>query len=147
MLEALDERSAAQLFTERCAADAQAAVASEVAAIYAATEGLPLGIELAAGLTRTLPVERVAEELGSGLSAVLDWTYQLLGEQERKVLHEVAVFADGFTLEDAERIAADPRDVAPALTELADRNLLLVEDLDGRRFRVPGAVRDHTLQR
>ncbi|MGC4944259.1 BTAD domain-containing putative transcriptional regulator [Kribbella sp. DT2] len=147
MLEPLDEHSAAQLFTERCAADAQAAVASEVAAICTATEHLPLGIELAAGLTRTLSVARVAEELSSGLSAVLDWTYQLLGAAERKVLHEVVVFAGGFTLEDAERIAADPRDVAPALTELADRNLLLVEDHDGRRFRVPGAVRDYTLQR
>ncbi|MEV6281125.1 BTAD domain-containing putative transcriptional regulator [Kribbella sp. NPDC051770] len=144
-LEPLDAFAAARLFTERCAADAQQADPDLVAAICTAAGGMPLGIELAAGLTRTVPVGEVAAYMRerNGLHAVLDRSLQLLDTVEREVLLLVASFADGFTLEAAEQAAADPRDVAPALTELADRNLLLVEAVGGRRFRMPGAVRDH----
>lgn len=177
-MDPLDGVAAAQLFTERCAADAQGADPQLVAAICTAVDRLPLGIELAAGLTRTLTVPQLAERLadrmrllvagsrdpqprGTGLAAgslhpqpqhtslvaALDWSHQLLGDAERAVLRRVAVFADGFTLEAAEQVAVDPRDVAPALTELADRSLLTVEAVGGRRFRMLEIVRDYALGR
>lgn len=161
-MDPLDAIAAAQLFTERCAADAQGADPELVAAICSAVDRLPLGIELAAGLTRTLTVPQLAERIeqrmrllvsGSrdaqarhaSLVAALDWSHQLLGESERAVLRRFAIFAGGFTLEAAEQVALDPRDVAPALTELADRSLLTVEAVNGRRFRLLETVRDYAL--
>ncbi|NEA34765.1 BTAD domain-containing putative transcriptional regulator [Streptomyces sp. SID13031] len=158
----LDAIAAAQLFTERCAADAQGADPEQVAAICSAVDRLPLGIELAAGLTRTLTVPQLADRLEqrmrllvagtrdakarhASLVAALDWSHQLLGDAERAVLRRVAIFAGGFTLEAAEQVALDPRDVAPALTELADRSLLTVEAVNGRRFRLLETVRDYAL--
>lgn len=158
----LDAIAAAQLFTERCAADAQGADPEQVAAICSAVDRLPLGIELAAGLTRTLTVPQLAGRLEqrmrllvagtrdakarhASLVAALDWSHQLLGDAERAVLRRVAIFAGGFTLEAAEQVALDPRDVAPALTELADRSLLTVEAVNGRRFRLLETVRDYAL--
>lgn len=81
----------------------------------------------------------------TSLVAALDWSHQLLGDAERAVLRRVAVFAGGFTLEAAEQVALDPRDVAPALTELADRSLLTIEAVNGRRFRLLETVRDYAL--
>jgi predicted ATPase/DNA-binding SARP family transcriptional activator len=158
----LDALAAAQLFTERCAIDAQGADPEQVAAICTAVDRFPLGIELAAGLTRTLTVPQLAKRLTdrmrllvaggrdsqarhTSLVAALDWSHQLLGDAERAVLRRVAVFAGGFTLEAAEQVALDPRDVAPALTELADRSLLTVEAVNGRRFRLLETVRDYAL--
>lgn len=160
----LDALAAAQLFTERCAIDAQGAEPEQVAAICTAVDRFPLGIELAAGLTRTLTVPQLAKRLTdrmrllvsggrdsqarhTSLVAALDWSHQLLGDSERAVLRRVAVFAGGFTLEAAEQVALDPRDVAPALTELADRSLLTVEAVNGRRFRLLETVRDYALSK
>jgi predicted ATPase len=148
-IEPLDPVSAAQLFTERCAVDAQDADPEHLAAICTALDRLPLGIELAAGLTRTVTVpqlaERLAAEAPADVIAVLDWSHELLDDAERAVLHRVADFADGFTLEAAEQVAVDPRDVAPALTELADRGLLTVEAVGGRRFRMLETIRGYVL--
>lgn len=158
----LDAIAAAQLFTERCAVDALGADPEQVAAICSAVDRLPLGIELAAGLTRTLTVPQLVQRLEqrmrllvsgtrdaqarhASLVAALDWSHQLLGDAERAVLRRVAIFAGGFTLEAAEQVALDPRDVAPALTELADRSLLTVEAVNGRRFRLLETVRDYAL--
>jgi predicted ATPase len=158
----LDAIAAAQLSTERSAADAQGADPEQVPAICSAADRLPLGIELAAGLTRTLTVAQLADRIeqrmrllvgGSGgaqarhasLVAALNWSHQLLGDAERAILRRVAVFAGGFTLEAAEHVALDPRDFAPALTELADRSLLTVEAVSRRRFRLLETVRDYAL--
>jgi tetratricopeptide (TPR) repeat protein len=88
---------------------------------------------------------RDAQLRHTSLVAALDWSHQLLGDAERAVLRRVAVFSGGFTLEAAEHVAVDPRDVAPALTELADRSLLTVEAVNGRRFRLLETVRDYAL--
>ena len=40
---------------------------------------------------------------------MIDWSWELLGEDERRVLRRLAVFADGCTLEAAERCAAATR--------------------------------------
>ncbi|MFC6162350.1 AfsR/SARP family transcriptional regulator [Kribbella jiaozuonensis] len=158
----LDALDAAKLFTERCATDAHSADPEQIAAICTAVDRYPLGIELAAGLTRTLTVPQLAKRLAdrmrllvagsrdaqlrhTSLVAALDWSHQLLGDRERAVLRRIAVFAGGFTLEAAEQVADNPRDVAPALTELADRSLLTVEAVNGRRFRLLETVRDYAL--
>ncbi|WP_431919269.1 BTAD domain-containing putative transcriptional regulator [Nonomuraea jabiensis] len=130
----LPAHAAATLFTQRCAPDQADADPAAVAAICAAVDRLPLGIELAAGLTRTLTVAQLAARVedrlrllaGGGrnaggrhtsLRAALDWSHDLLAERERLVLRRVSVFSGGFDLEAAEQVvpdvAAGPGTVGP----------------------------------
>ncbi|MFI9838339.1 AfsR/SARP family transcriptional regulator [Nonomuraea sp. NPDC051941] len=127
----LPAHAAATLFTQRCAPDQAGAEPAAVAAICAAVDRLPLGIELAAGLTRTLTVAQLAARVedrlrllvGGGrtaggrhtsLRAALDWSHDLLAERERLVLRRVSVFSGGFDLEAAEHVVPTvPGDAGP----------------------------------
>jgi predicted ATPase/DNA-binding SARP family transcriptional activator len=160
-VEPLGLAAAVRLFEERCAADARPEP-GQVREICAAVDRLPLGVELAAGLTRTLTVPQLAERLHDRLGllvggardeggrhasmrAALDWSHELLPERERLVLRRVAVFRGGFELEAAEAVVAADG-VAAALTELVDRSLVAVASGDGRRrFSLLESVRDHAL--
>src|SRR4030095_12104588 len=53
------------------------------------------------------------------LRATLDWSFDLLGQQERVVLRRLAIFAGGFTLEAASVVVSDQ-----AIDELAAVDLL-----------------------
>jgi predicted ATPase/DNA-binding SARP family transcriptional activator len=127
----LPARAATTLFTQRCAPDQADAEPAAVAAICAAVDRLPLGIELAAGLTRTLTVAQLAARVedrlrllvGGGrtaggrhtsLRAALDWSHDLLAERERLVLRRVSVFSGGFDLEAAEHVVPGVPAVAGA---------------------------------
>lgn len=164
----LGPSAAAHLFELRAAPDQVGADPDAVDAICAAVDRLPLGIELAAGLTRTLTVTQLSARVGdrlrllvggardaggrhSSLRAALDWSHDLLGERERVVLRRLAAFSGGFTLEAAERVVPGRNlqvgEVAPALAELADRSLLAVQTAGGRRFLLLETVRDYALER
>ena len=86
-------------------------------------DGLPLAIELAAARLRILSSAQLAERLGDifsvlvggarfapprhqALRATLDWSHDLLYEDERTVFRRLAPFAGGFTLHAAEWVAA-----------------------------------------
>lgn len=164
----LGPAAAAQLFDLRCAPDQAGADPAAVATICAAVDRLPLGVELAAGLTRTLTVAQLSARVNdrlrllvggrrdaggrhSSLRAALDWSHDLLDDRERTVLRRLSVFSGGFTLEAAEQVLAgdglQAEDVAPALAELADRSLVAVETGAGRRFLLLETVRDYALDR
>ncbi len=117
----LGPEAAARLFAQRCAPDQTEADPRDVASVCEAVDRLPLGIELAAGLTRTLTVRQLAERVNdrlrllvggtrvrggrhSSLRAALDWSHDLLDDRERTVLRRTAVFTGGFTLEAAEHV-------------------------------------------
>jgi predicted ATPase/DNA-binding SARP family transcriptional activator len=157
---ALSPAAAALLFCDRSGAEPSA----DVDAVCAAVDHLPLGVELAAGLTRTLSVPQLARRLDdrlrllvgglrgsrqrhSSLRAALDWSHELLDELQQAVLRRAAVFLGGWTLEAAEEVLAfdgvEVADVASTLTELADRNLIAVTD--GPRFRMLETVRHYAL--
>ncbi|MFC9329162.1 BTAD domain-containing putative transcriptional regulator [Kitasatospora sp. NPDC057015] len=105
-------------------------------------DGLPLAIELAAARLRVMTPRQIADRLdgrfalltaGSRtllprqqtLRAVVDWSWDLLGEHERAVLRRLSAFAGGWTLEDAEAVCSDEADVPRA--EVADLLLSLVD--------------------
>ena len=108
---------------------------------------MPLAIELAAARTRAFSVRQIAERLDdrfrllSGgprtvaprhqtLEATLDWSYELLPASEQSLLRCLAVFVGGWTLEDAEGVCAEaikPAEVLPALANLVDKSLVVVE--------------------
>jgi predicted ATPase len=120
-LRPLAAAAAAELFCARSAAEP----GPEVDAICAAVDRLPLAIELAAGLTRTLSVTQLAERIDNrlrllvrgprdagirhtSLRAALDWSHELLETPERVALRRLSVFAGGFTAEAAQAVIADP---------------------------------------
>jgi predicted ATPase/DNA-binding SARP family transcriptional activator len=165
----LPPRDAARLFATRAAGGHDPGT---VGVVCAAVDHLPLGIELAAGLTRTFSVPQLAERMGLrllvggprdagprhvSLHAALDWSHELLPPAERAVLRRLAVFAGGWTLEAAERVVpggatdsgadsggVDRAGVAPALASLVDRCLVTVA---GGRFALLETVREYAADR
>ena len=119
---------AVRLFADRAAAvldgfEVSAANAPAVARICRTLDGMPLAIELAAPWLRTLTPAQLAERLDdrfallSGgsrtalprhqtLRAVVDWSWDLLSDQERVLARRLAVFPAGATLAAAERVCA-----------------------------------------
>jgi predicted ATPase/class 3 adenylate cyclase len=96
-------------------------------------DALPLALELAAARTRVLTpaqiVERLAQRLDlfeggrdasprqRTLRATLEWSYDLLTEDEQRLFARLAVFTGGFTVEAAENVCAAHLDVLQSLVE------------------------------
>jgi predicted ATPase len=86
------------------------------------------------------------------LRATLDWSYELLPAIERTVLHRLAVFAGGFTLEAASAAAASHDLAVPEVVErvahLVAKSLVVVE-LSGAvtRYRLLETTRAYALEK
>ncbi|MGH2601998.1 MAG: ATP-binding protein, partial [Dehalococcoidia bacterium] len=133
--------------------------AEAVAEVCRRLDGIPLAIELAAARVRALSVEQIAVRLedrlrlltgGSRtalprhqtLRAALDWSHDLLTEEERALLRRLSVFAGGFELEAAEHVEA--ADVLDVLTSLVDKSLVIAEEQGGIvRYRLLETVRQY----
>ncbi len=131
-------------------------VEDRVREIAVGLDGMPLAIELAAARVNTMTVAeisarlddrfalltsgpRTAHERHRSLRAVVDWSYDLLGELERQLLRRLAVFRGGWTLEAAAAcvdMTAD--DVMDPLSALVDRSLVVTDD---GRFRSLETIR------
>ena len=120
---------AVQLFMERAAAggnpiDLSDADAHLVAGICRKLDGIALALELAAGRVGTFGIRGTAELLElrfklvwqgrrtalprhQTLNAMLDWSYNLLTEEEQRVIFRLSVFVGAFTLEAAQAVAAE----------------------------------------
>ncbi|WP_433529396.1 BTAD domain-containing putative transcriptional regulator [Micromonospora sp. CA-263727] len=133
---------------------------AEVGEICRRLDGLPLAIELAAARLRTLSPGQVAAALddrfrlltgGSRtalprhrtLRAVVDWSWALLTDAERRLAERLAVFPSSITAESA--VAVGGGDAAPVLDVLVDKSLLQVVG-DGR-FRMLETIREYGLER
>ncbi len=126
-------------------------------------DGLPLAIELAAARLRILSISQLAVRLDDvfavlvggartaprrhqTLRATLDWSHDLLDEDERAVFRRLAVFAGGFTLAAAEEVAGG--DVLDILTRLADKSLVRVDHgADEARYHLLATVREYARER
>jgi predicted ATPase/DNA-binding winged helix-turn-helix (wHTH) protein len=155
--------SAVQLFVERAAAAAANFVLDEsnaqvVGEICRRLDGIPLAIELAAGrmdacgiggistlLDNQSPLSirgrRTAQRRHQTLSATLDWSYDLLPENERNVLRRLSVFAGVFSLDAARAISAGPGDHASitfdVIANLVAKSLVAAEfDATHARYRL-----------
>ena len=111
-----------------------------VARLVRRLDGMPLAIELAAARVEALGVEQLLDRLDDrfallvggdrlaagrqrSLAATVQWSYQLLDEDERRVFRAVSVFPGPFTLEGAEAVAG--AGAAPAVLRLVDCSLLV----------------------
>ena len=160
----LAESPALALFTDRAQAARPGYVADDSAReICRRLDGLPLALELAAARLRTLPAKELAERLddrfrlltgGSRtalprhrtLRAVVDWSWDLLEEPERRLARRLAVFPAGATLEAA--TAVDGEDALDGLAALTERSLLqVVPDSDPTRYRMLETIREYGLEK
>jgi predicted ATPase/DNA-binding SARP family transcriptional activator len=154
------DRAAAAVFGFRLTAGNLPAVAE----ICRRLDGLPLAIELACARLRTLPAPELAARLddrfrlltgGSRaalprhqtLLAVVEWSWDLLSEAERRLARRLAVFAGGATPEAAEAVCPDEslpvRDVVGLLGALADKSLVELREVPGEppRYRMLDTIR------
>jgi non-specific serine/threonine protein kinase len=165
------EHSAVQLFVARTRAqqaDFRAAVGElpTVAAICRHLDGMPLAIEFAAARAATLGIEEVERHLDDRfalltggrrtalprhqtLRATLDWSYELLPEEERRLLRTVAAFPAGFTLEAATAVAGEAKSfVAMGISSLVSKSLVTSDNVEGeRRWRLLETVRVYALEK
>lgn len=168
-VEQLDELAgvaSVQLFVERAsAADPTFALTSENAADVALTcrllGGSPLAIELAAARMGLLSVRQLAERLAAdpltvlgrgpselpdrqrSLTATIEWSIDLLDDDERAILRRLSVFEHSFTMDSAEHVADCGPATLDALAVLVESHLVEVLDGEGTpRFAMPVPVRD-----
>lgn len=128
--------------------------ASFAAEICSRLDGLPLAIELAAARIRTMSLASMIEQfdrrfdwLSQGardqpewrqtLTGAIEWSVNLLTEQERALFHRLSIFPGGWTLAAAEEICSDDvlcgrSEVFRLLIHLMEKSLVIPEDEDGR---------------
>jgi predicted ATPase/DNA-binding winged helix-turn-helix (wHTH) protein len=159
-----------QLFAERVQASAAGlalgdAEAPQIADICRRLDGIPLAIELAAARVELLGMRgliarlddccyllkggrRTAKVRHRTLEATLDWSYALLGEGERNMLHRLSVFRRRFSLEEALSIGANGREgleeAMDALSSLVSKSMLAtVADTGAARYRMLETTRSY----
>ncbi|CAM4353826.1 BTAD domain-containing putative transcriptional regulator [Nocardia ninae] len=124
----LEQASAVQLFVARARASARdfvldADTAEPIATLCRRLDGIPLALELAATRVRALGVHEMVARLDDRfrllatghrgapprqqtLTAMIDWSWELLDATEQAVLRRLAVHAGGCTLDAAEIVCA-----------------------------------------
>ncbi len=171
---ALMQYEGVRLFVDRVQAVLPAFVVDEtnakpLAQICSRLDGIPFALELAAARVRAMSVDQLAVRLSDRfriltggsrtalprqqtLRALIDWSYNLLSEQEQILLGRLSVFSGGWQLEDAEAICTgDPIEdweVLDLLTSLVDKSIVVFEDRSqAGRYRLMESIRQYSLER
>ena len=155
----LSTEDAVALFVER-ATSARPGVhldPDEVRGLVTRLDGLPLAVELAAAKVRAMSVAEIARRLDNRfallrggsrdaperhqtLLAVIDWSWNLLVEEERVALRRLSVFRDGFSLDGATALLG--YDAVEVLDSLAQQSLVVVREDGAVRYRLLETVRE-----
>jgi predicted ATPase/class 3 adenylate cyclase len=167
------EFEAVRLFVDRAVAVENSFTIDEknalaIAQICAHLDGIPLAIELAAARVRVLSVSEIAERLDDRFSllvgprtanlrqqtlrGLIDWSYELLTENERVFFRRLSIFAGGWSLAAAEEVCSggDIRkvDILDLLSNLIDKSLVMAEQKDGlRRYRFLETIQQYSKDR
>jgi predicted ATPase/class 3 adenylate cyclase len=173
----ISQYESVRLFIERAqAVKADFAVTNEnapaVAEICYQLDGLPLAIELAAARVKLFPPPALLTRLSSRLAfltggardlplrqqtirSTIDWSYQLLTEDEQRLFRQLSVFVGSCTLEAAETVAGwngerlERSNVLDGIAALVDQSLARQEEgRDGEpRFVMLETIREYALER
>jgi predicted ATPase/DNA-binding XRE family transcriptional regulator len=167
----LEDASAAALFVQRArAADPAFSLtgrnAAAVAEICRRLDGVPLAIELAAARLRAISLPQLARGLDERfailkdgnraaaprqqtMEALIDWSYDLLTDEERRFLRALAVFAGGCTVEAAAAVSAvTAGDAAAMIASLVDKSLVVAQPAgDERRYTLLDSMRAYASQK
>ncbi|HZV77091.1 MAG TPA: adenylate/guanylate cyclase domain-containing protein [Candidatus Babeliales bacterium] len=157
------------LFSERAqAADPRFSVTDENApfAIEIATrlDGIPLAIELAAARIKVLSPQQLATRLNERfrlltggdrsalprhqtMRALIDWSFELLSDQERALFARLSIFAGGFTLDSAAAVCGgdelDEIAMVEFLSSLVDKSLVQADPEGDGRYRLLESTRQY----
>ena len=160
----MEEYSAVQLFVERARQVHSYSTLTEdekpcVKRICQLVQGMPLGIELAAGWLPVLSCQEIAEEIESSLDflsstqrdqpdkhrslrAAFDYSWKLLGEEHKRVFRGLSIFQGGFDRKAAMQVlGAD----LVTLSELVDKSFL--HRTDQGRYQVHELLRQFAYER
>ena len=172
-LEQVRRYDAIKLFVERAsAADPHFKLTERtcesVVSICAALEGIPLALELAAARARALTLSQIFERLkerfafltgGAAetghhrtLRGTIDWSYELLAEEERRFFARLSIMHGAFTLETAEAICVgepiEQAAIVDLLQQLVEKSFLnVVGNRESRRFRMLDTIRLYAHER
>jgi predicted ATPase len=96
--------------------------------------------------------DRTAPDRQRTLRATMDWSHELLSEEERVVFRRLSAFAGGCALEAAEAVCAGGRvergEVLEPLSRLVDKSLVIVTERGGEaRYRLLQTVRQYASER
>ncbi len=145
--------------------------AHDVAEICRRLDGIPLAIELAAARVKVLSPQQLLQKLDERfrvltggdrtalprqqtMRALIDWSYDLLSDDERALFRKLSIFAGGFTLESASAMCAqearngaqavDEMAIVDLLSSLVDKSLVQAEPAgSGTRFRLLESTRQY----
>jgi predicted ATPase/DNA-binding winged helix-turn-helix (wHTH) protein len=173
-LQALRECPAVALFLQRArAVTPDFALTQEnapaVAEICRRLDGLPLAIELLAAHIGTFSPSAMLSHLGAGMDLLsgglqdappqhqtmhraIDWSHDLLSEDEQRLFRRLSVFVGGFTSEGAEEVCRGEEcpeaTLMPALIALISKSIIGRKNSQGEpRFTVLEVVREYGLER
>jgi predicted ATPase/DNA-binding SARP family transcriptional activator len=136
--------------------------AGAVTEVCRRVDRIPLAIELAAARVGVLAVAQIAERLRDSiavladarrgaltrqqtLAATMDWSHELLDDDERRLFRRLGVFAGSYDLEAVEAVCGGDLDV---LGRLVDKSLVVVEEQGGvARYRLLDTVRHYAQER
>jgi predicted ATPase/DNA-binding SARP family transcriptional activator len=162
------------LFTDRALSiDSRFALTEEnlspVVEICRRLDGIPLAIELAAARVKVLSPRDIVQRLDERfrvltggdrsalprhqtMRALIDWSYDLLADEERGLFRKLSIFAGGFTLESACAVcSADTSDeiaMLDLLARLVDKSLVQSEpNTNGTRYRLLESTRQYARER
>ncbi len=165
----LNEYAAVRLFVSRAKTARQEFVFSEenaaaIAEICRRLDGLPLAVELAAARIKLLAPKEILVRLENSLKLLsggaknlperrrtmfgaIEWSYELLEDEEKSLFRRLAIFSGGFTVEAAEAVCNENKfkkedseisnpafqeEILDLLASLIDNNLLETkEQTDG----------------
>jgi predicted ATPase/DNA-binding winged helix-turn-helix (wHTH) protein len=164
--------AAVQLFTQRAAATFAGFTFTDddvpyVTEICWRLDGIPLAIELAAGRVAQLGLRglsagledrfavltkglRTALPRQQTLRAAIDWSYELLSEDQKAVLRRLSTFAGAFSFDSAVAVCEDDLSADPcdAIDELVLKSLITVDTgTDIARYRLLEVTRAYALEK
>ena len=142
-----------------------------IAQICYRLDGIPLAIELASARVKVLSVDQISKRLDDRfrlltggartalprqqtLRALIDWSYDILEENEQLLLRRLSVFMGGWTLEAAEDVCTgdeiDSIDVLELLSQLINKSLVVVIDKSKSgetRYRMLETIRQYAREK
>ncbi len=143
--------------------------APALAQICSQLDGIPLAIELAAARIKVLSVEKICEKLDDRfrlltggkrtalprqqtLKAMIDWSYDLLSENEKILFQRLSVFTGGWNLAAAEEICScdniECYEVMDIHSNLLDKSLISNAESSGTiRFYMLESIRQYAKEK
>ena len=175
-IEQLSQYEAVRLFIDRALLvsphfDVDKDNAPFIAQICYRLDGIPLAIELATARIKMMSIEQISQRLADRfrlltggartalprqqtLRALIDWSYDILTENERLLLRRLSVFAGGWTLEAAEQVCSgdgiETYEVLDLLTQLVNKSLVVViehSQSEETRYRMLETIRQYAREK